>query len=222
MDRSRAGSDGSGRRPPGHPAPMPRHRCRSPTPARRRSTRPVPARRSRPLIAARSWRSMTSAVIARPPLVGALADRRDRPQAMSHRAGDLAADALIGLAVVLAPLRMAEDHERRHAGQHERARLAGERAAFLGMHGLGPDGDAPSRDGAAHRLEPDGRRADHRDHRRRAIRRRRRLPAASSTASCRVGGFIFQFPATTGVRVTRPSPGRARRCAAADDSRPTG
>ena len=196
---------GSGPRPPGRRRRWRRRRCRSPRPARRRSPGRCPASRSSPASAARTWRSMTvsvwparrssarspTAAIGRRPWATALATLRPTP--------------LIGLAVVLAALRVAEDHVRRAiAGEHQRARLAGERAALLAVHRLRTD-ERPPGDGTRDVAQPDRRRADHRGDAAVTRPRRPRPPRRGRSPRRAVGGFIFQLPATTGRRISRSS-----------------
>ena len=154
-------------------------------------------------MAARSWRSMTDSVSPARALLGSLADGRDRSQAVRHGAGDLAPDGLVGLAVVLAALRVAEDDEAGDAGEHERARLAGERAPLLGSASSARRWPALVTN---RRLTASSQMAGGQM----TVRDRGHSSAASATASAsaiassRVGGFIFQLPATIGLRITCP------------------
>ena len=69
------------------------------------------------------------------------ADAQDRPQPGVPRPVELAGDDLVRLAVIAAPLGVADDHPRREAHEHRGAHLAGVRSRQLVMDVLGTDGD---------------------------------------------------------------------------------
>ena len=111
-------------------------------------------------------------------------------------------------------------------GEHQRARLAGERAALLGVHRLRTDARPPGRrPRATSRSQIVGGQIT-------VVTERRlgrgdlRPPAARAIASSAVGGFIFQLPATTGRRISPPrslasSTSRRRRWLTADRLTPS-
>ena len=150
---------------------------------------------------------------AGPSLLRSLPDRGDRSQAVGHRADDLAPDPLIGLAVVLPALGVAEDDEIGEPGEHQRAGLAREGAALLEVHRLGSDGDAA-------RSEVPRRSASQIVGGQMTVVTAGAASAASCTAlrklhaaSSRVAGFIFQFPAITRSRISSPGRRPAPRAA---------
>ena len=86
-------------------------------------------------------------------LLRALADAQDRPQARVGRPAELLADALVRLAEVAPPLRVADDDPAREADEHRGGDLAGVRAGRLVVDVLGADPDIGirAREGVADR-----------------------------------------------------------------------
>ena len=134
-----------------------------------------------------------------------LADAEDRPQAALDRPPELLADPLVGLGVVAPPLAVADDHPRREAGEHRRARCrrCTRPRARGGRPGRRRRRPSP-RERVADGREADERRAD--DPRRPPARAvRAAIVAASSPASAGVV-FIFQLAAMMTGRMARIMP----------------
>ena len=137
-----------------------------------------------------------------------------RPASSARR--ELAADQLVGLAGVAAPLGVADDDPRREPGQHRRRDLAGVGARQLVMDVLGADRRRPDRLGerVADRREAHERRADHPGH----ARPRGSAPRSSRASSPASAGVvcIFQLAATMTSRMRA----NHARAAAVDGRRP--
>ena len=134
---------GCGRARPG-PSPAWRSaRCRSPTPARRRSWSPPPARRVS-AASAPSWRSSTCSVAPSRRSASLSPTARITAQAGRMRRGQLLGQSRVGLVEVLAPLGVAEQHAvDAEVEQHRRRDLAGERALGRLVHVLGEHSPEP-------------------------------------------------------------------------------
>ena len=128
-----------------------------------------------------------------------LADADDRHQPGAPRGLRLGAHLCVGLVVVGAPLRMADDHRARAGiGEHFGRNIAGERARRLGMAILRADrrpwSPAPRRKGQHQRRG----RTDHQiDCADRPAAPWMILPSSAAEA---LSPFIFQLPATSGRR----------------------
>ena len=143
-----------------------------------------------------------------------LAHGQDHVQTGGVGRGQLLGQRRVGLAEVLPPLRVAEQHAvHAQVEQHGRRDLAGEGALRRLVHVLGVDAQLRSRR-SRHRL---GQRRERHAHGHLDAR-----PAAAPPASATNGPVslavlcIFQFPATNGRRALTPAipPARPRRAAA--------
>jgi hypothetical protein len=96
------------------------------------------------------WRSSTSRVWFALALLERLADAHDRHELVGQRRAGLAVHGGVGLAEVLPPLRVADDHVLGPGlAQHRRADLAGPGAFLLPEHVLGGDGHDRARTASA-------------------------------------------------------------------------